>query len=72
MESYLLEHAADYGRQLIDFTGSAFGDADPFYRGVNIPLRFLKVAVFLHDGDMPREPGPGDGRMVGLPLRVLL
>ncbi len=30
------------------FTGPVFSDVDPMYRGVAIPLRFSKVAVFLH------------------------
>jgi DNA/RNA endonuclease G (NUC1) len=52
MESYLLEHAADYGRRLVVFTGPIFGDTDPVYRGVGIPLLFFKVAVFLQDGEL--------------------
>ncbi|WP_258229216.1 DNA/RNA non-specific endonuclease [Arthrobacter sp. HMWF013] len=52
MESYLLEHAADYGRRLIVFTGPIFGDHDPVYRGVDIPLMFFKAAVFLQDGQL--------------------
>ncbi|TAP38778.1 DNA/RNA non-specific endonuclease [Arthrobacter sp. S39] len=52
MESYLLEHAADYGRRLVVFTGPVFGDTDPVYRGVEIPLLFFKVAAFLQDGEL--------------------
>lgn len=52
LESYLLEHAADYGRRLIVFTGPIFGDNDPAYRGVDIPLLFFKVAAFLQDGEL--------------------
>ena len=52
LESYLLEHAADYGRRLVVFTGPIFGDVDPVYRGVDIPLLFFKVAAFLHDGEL--------------------
>lgn len=52
LESYLLEHAADYGRRLVVFTGPIFGDTDPVYRGVDIPLLFFKVAVFLQDGEL--------------------
>lgn len=75
MESYLLEHAADYGRRLVVFTGPVFGDTDPVYRGVDIPLLFFKVAAFLQDGklaatgyivdqtpqlaDLPDVPRPG-------------
>ncbi|MBT2512855.1 DNA/RNA non-specific endonuclease [Arthrobacter sp. ISL-30] len=75
MESYLLEHAADHGRRLVIFTGPIFSDADPVYRGVDIPLRFFKVAAFLQDrtlaatgyvvdqtpqlADLPDVPRPG-------------
>jgi endonuclease G len=52
LESYLLEHAADYARRLIVLTGPIFGDTDPVYRGVDIPLLFFKVAVFLQDGEL--------------------
>lgn len=52
LESYLLEHAADYGRRLIVFTGPIFGANDPAYRGVDIPLLFFKVAAFLQDGEL--------------------
>lgn len=52
MESYLLEHAADFGRRLVVFTGPIFGENDPVYRGVDIPLMFFKVAAFLHDGEL--------------------
>jgi DNA/RNA endonuclease G (NUC1) len=47
LESYLLENAADNGRRLIVFTGPIFSDVDPVYRGVEIPLRYFKIAVFL-------------------------
>ncbi|MHA7261576.1 DNA/RNA non-specific endonuclease [Arthrobacter sp. TMN-37] len=50
LETYLLENAADNGRRLIVFTGPIFSDVDPVYRGVEIPLRYFKVAVFLHEG----------------------
>jgi DNA/RNA endonuclease G (NUC1) len=52
LETYLLQNAADYGRRLIVFTGPIFGDQDPVYRGVDIPLRFFKVAVFLESGSL--------------------
>jgi endonuclease G len=52
LESYLLEHAADYGRRLVVFTGPIFGVTDPVYRGMDIPLLFFKVAVFLQDGEL--------------------
>jgi DNA/RNA endonuclease G (NUC1) len=52
LESYLLENAADNGRRLIVFTGPIFSDVDPVYRGVEIPLRYFKVAVFLQGGSL--------------------
>lgn len=75
LESYLQEHAADHGRRLVVFTGPVFGETDPVYRGVDIPLLYFKVAVFLQDGrlaatgyvvdqtpqlaDLPDVPHPG-------------
>jgi DNA/RNA endonuclease G (NUC1) len=52
LESYLLKNAADSGRRLIVFTGPIFSDVDPVYRGVEIPLQFFKVAVFLQEGSL--------------------
>jgi endonuclease G len=48
LESYLQDNAADNGRRLVVFTGPIFSDTDPVYRGVQIPLKFFKVAVFMH------------------------
>jgi endonuclease G len=75
MESYLLDHAADHSRRLVVFTGPIFSDLDPVYRGVGIPLRYFKVAAFIHQGvlaatayvvdqtpqlaDLPDVPRPG-------------
>lgn len=75
MESYLLDHAAAHSRKLVVFTGPIFSDLDPVYRGVGIPLRFFKVAAFIHEGvlaatgyvvdqtpqlaDLPDVPRPG-------------
>ena len=50
LENYLLDNAAQNGRRLVVFTGPVFSDLDPVYRGVEIPLRYFKVAVFLYDG----------------------
>ncbi|WP_368784512.1 hypothetical protein [Arthrobacter sp. B0490] len=33
-------------------TGTVLCDHDPVYRGVDIPLRFFKGAVFLHKGSL--------------------
>jgi DNA/RNA endonuclease G (NUC1) len=75
LESSLLDNAADNRRRLVVFTGPIFSNADPVYRGVEIPLRFFKVAVFLQSGslaatgyvvdqtpqlaDLPDVPRPG-------------
>ena len=52
LESYLQDNAADYGRRLVVFTGPIFSDTDPIYRGVQIPLKFFKVAAFMHHGSL--------------------
>lgn len=56
METYLLEHAADNRRRLVVYTGPIFSDLDPVYRGVGIPLRYFKVAVFIHEGELAQGP----------------
>ncbi|MGW3012140.1 DNA/RNA non-specific endonuclease [Streptomyces sp. NPDC001219] len=50
LENYLLDHAADFDRKLVVLTGPVLHDSDPPYRGVQVPLRFWKVAAFLQDG----------------------
>ena len=52
LESYLQEHAAQYRSRIVVFTGPIFSDHDPVYRGVDIPLRFFKVAAFVHEGEL--------------------
>ncbi|MEC5193189.1 DNA/RNA endonuclease G (NUC1) [Arthrobacter sp. MP_M7] len=52
LESYLQDNAADNGRRLVIFTGPIFSDTDPVYRDVQIPLKFFKVAAFLHHGSL--------------------
>lgn len=75
LESYLLDNAADNRRRLVIFTGPIFSEADPVYRGVEIPLQYFKVAVFVESGalaatgyvvdqspqlaDLPDVPRPG-------------
>jgi endonuclease G, mitochondrial len=46
LEDYILGHAVTYGRRLIVMTGPVLDPADPPYRGIQIPLRFWKVAAF--------------------------
>jgi DNA/RNA endonuclease G (NUC1) len=52
LESYLQEYAADHSRRVVVFTGPVFSATDPVYRGVDIPLRFFKVAAFMHQGEL--------------------
>ncbi|WP_311380427.1 DNA/RNA non-specific endonuclease [Arthrobacter sp. ISL-72] len=52
IEDYLQEHAAQYRSRVVVFTGPVFSPADPVYRGVDIPLRFFKVAAFIHQGEL--------------------
>ncbi|MFE4227069.1 DNA/RNA non-specific endonuclease [Arthrobacter sp. NPDC056886] len=75
LESCLQDNAADNSRRLVVFTGPIFGDTDPVYRGVQIPLKFFKAAAFMHHGslaatgyvvdqtpqlaDLPDVPRPG-------------
>ncbi|GAA2774037.1 hypothetical protein GCM10019017_17890 [Streptomyces showdoensis] len=50
LENYLLDHAAEYDRKLVVLTGPVLQDSDPPYRGIQVPLRFWKVAAFMQDG----------------------
>ncbi|TSE15992.1 DNA/RNA non-specific endonuclease [Arthrobacter sp. KBS0703] len=52
IESYLQEHAAQYRSRIVVFTGPIFSALDPVYRGVDIPLRYFKVAAFIHQGGL--------------------
>ncbi|SEF13032.1 endonuclease G [Streptomyces sp. 2112.3] len=52
LAGYLLDHAARPGRRLAVLTGPVLHDSDPPYRGVQVPLRFWKVAAFLRDGSL--------------------
>jgi len=49
LEDYLLEHAATYDQRLSVFTGPVLQPTDPEYRGVQIPLRFYKIAAWLQE-----------------------
>ncbi|MFI1869794.1 DNA/RNA non-specific endonuclease [Streptomyces jumonjinensis] len=50
LENYLLDHAAQFDQKLTVFTGPVLHDSDPPYRGMQVPLRFWKVAAFLQSG----------------------
>ena len=52
LESFLLDHAAKFDRKLSVFTGPVLHDSDPPYRGIQVPLRFWKVAAFMQDGNL--------------------
>jgi DNA/RNA endonuclease G (NUC1) len=52
IEDYLQEHAAQYRSRVAVFTGPVFSALDPVYRGVDIPLRYFKVAAFIHEGEL--------------------
>jgi endonuclease G len=52
LEQYLLTHAATYQRRLVVVTAPVLDPADPVYRGVQLPLRFVKVAAFVDDGEL--------------------
>jgi DNA/RNA endonuclease G (NUC1) len=45
LEDYLLEKAAGERKRMVVFTGPVLAAADPTYRGVQLPLKFWKVAV---------------------------
>ncbi|MCZ2827498.1 DNA/RNA non-specific endonuclease [Modestobacter sp. VKM Ac-2986] len=52
LEQHLLTHAATYQRRLVVVTAPVLDPDDPVYRGVQLPLRFVKVAAFVDDGGL--------------------
>jgi len=46
LEDHVLEHARAHSLRLTVFTGPVLADADPLYRGVQIPLAFWKIAIW--------------------------
>jgi endonuclease G len=46
LEDHVLEHAEVHDMKLSVFTAPVFGDDDPPYRGIRVPLRFWKVAAW--------------------------
>ncbi|MFC8272730.1 DNA/RNA non-specific endonuclease [Streptomyces sp. NPDC057271] len=50
LENYFLEHTAEFDRRLTVLTGPVLHDSDPPYRGIQVPLRFWKVAAFMQEG----------------------
>lgn len=52
LEDYVLDHARQYGQRLSVFSGCIFADDDPVYRGLAIPRRFFKIAVWEQDSEL--------------------
>ena len=46
LEDHVLEHARVHELKLSVFTGPVFGEDDPPYRGIRIPLKFWKIAAW--------------------------
>ncbi len=46
LEDHVLEHAAAHRQRLSVFTAPVLGEADPPYRGIQVPLRFWKIAAW--------------------------
>ena len=46
LEDHVLEHAAAHRQRLSVFTAPVLGGADPPYRGIQVPLRFWKIAAW--------------------------
>ncbi|MCX5152385.1 DNA/RNA non-specific endonuclease [Streptomyces sp. NBC_00320] len=59
LESHLLDHAAEFDRKLTIMTGPVLHDSDPPYRGIQVPLRFWKVAAFIQSGQLASTVHPG-------------
>ena len=64
LENYLLDHAAVYDRRLTVLTGPVLHDSDPPYRGIQVPMRFWKVAAFLQVGALVQDVRGGGERPV--------
>lgn len=52
LEDYVLDYARQYGQRLSVFSGCIFADDDPVYRGLAIPRRFFKIAVWEQDSEL--------------------
>ncbi len=59
LENHLLHHAAEFDRKLTIMTGPVLHDSDPPYRGIQVPLRFWKVAAFIQSGQLASTVHPG-------------
>lgn len=49
LEDHVLEHAGAYDAKITVLTGPVFTDDDPPYRGVRVPGKFWKIAVWTND-----------------------
>lgn len=47
IEDFLLHQASEGRKRITVFTGPVLAENDPLYRGVRLPLRFWKIAVFV-------------------------
>jgi endonuclease G len=61
LEDHVLEHASAHRQRLSVFTAPVLGEADPPYRGIQVPLRFWKIAAWNAGTDE-------DGVLVGFVL----
>ena len=52
LEDHLLGSAAGGQRRLVVLTGPVLAPTDPGYRGVQVPLRFWKLAAFVDGGEL--------------------
>lgn len=50
LEDHVLAYAEAHDLRLSVFTAPVFGDEDPPYRGIRVPLRFFKIASWVRDG----------------------
>jgi endonuclease G len=58
LENYILDHARTYHQRLSVFTAPVLADDDPPYRGIKIPRRFWKIAVWATTPVTSDQPTP--------------
>jgi endonuclease G len=52
VENYVLRNAVADKQRVTSFTGPIFTDEDRSYRGIQVPGRFFKIAVWVEDGEL--------------------
>ena len=52
VENYVLRNAVADKQRVTSFTGPIFTDEDRPYRGIKVPGRFFKIAVWVEDGEL--------------------